>query len=278
MPIVYDDREIIKEAANTAKAAKQAKQDKYSKENPTSKYTAQGYRSREADYQTLKNLGVTGLVADVVKNPGPVVSALVDDGSRFLYGDGSSAKEKKEAADKPNKNPLYSGLSGGSSSGKSSMSGSNSGNVAGINNKYQDIIDKANASAAANNEWSAKQAQIARDWEERMSNTAHQREVADLQAAGLNPVLSAGGSGASTPSAQLPQVDDSNTRILAEVALAGLEATASTAKSLGGSRKKTVKQASKAADTSILSKIGVSGAQGFARSLGYALGRAIFRH
>lgn len=64
------------------------------------------------------------------------------------------------------------------------------------------------AGGLVTNNSASKEAEKNRKWQEYMSNTSHQREVKDLRAAGLNPILSAGGGGASTPSGNVAPVMD----------------------------------------------------------------------
>lgn len=79
------------------------------------------------------------------------------------------------------------------------------------------IGDKLAAERQNAANYAASQKQM--DFQERMSNTAYQRAMSDMKAAGLNPMLAFSQGGASTPSGALPAVNNTSGSKLGEMAL-----------------------------------------------------------
>lgn len=91
------------------------------------------------------------------------------------------------------------------------------------------------SAASATNTFNAQEARKNREFQARMSNTAHFRQVRDLKRAGLNPILSAKYGGATTPTGSaatgvMPQINDEwtpaiNTGMQAYLAEANVQKT-----------------------------------------------------
>jgi hypothetical protein len=90
--------------------------------------------------------------------------------------------------------------------------------------------NNANADQASNaNQFSAQQAQDQMDFQKQMSNTSYQRGTADMEAAGLNPMLAYSQGGASVPTGAMAVGQQAQMQNVAIPAIQAYNNTAQTA-------------------------------------------------